>query len=58
MTDHDEGNRVSRRTMIAGVGSIGLGALLAACGSNGSTPVTTSTGSAATITPGRPSPAT
>ncbi|WP_459799987.1 intradiol ring-cleavage dioxygenase [Herbidospora sp. RD11066] len=51
MTDHDEGKRVSRRTMIAGVGSIGLGALLAACGSGGSTPVTTSTGSTATITP-------
>nr|WP_062333095.1 protocatechuate dioxygenase [Herbidospora sakaeratensis] len=51
MTDHDEGRRVSRRTMIAGVGSIGLGALLAACGSGGSTPVTTSTGATATITP-------
>ncbi len=36
--------------MIAGVGSIGLGTLLAACGATGSTPVTTSTG-AATISP-------
>ncbi|WP_066369924.1 intradiol ring-cleavage dioxygenase [Herbidospora mongoliensis] len=51
MTDHDEGKRVSRRTMIAGVGSLGLGALLAACGSSGSTSVTTSTGATATITP-------
>ncbi|TKK77302.1 intradiol ring-cleavage dioxygenase [Herbidospora galbida] len=51
MTDHDEGNRVSRRTMIAGVGSIGLGTLLAACGSGGPAPVTTSTGATATITP-------
>ena len=51
--DHHEGQRVSRRTVFAGISSIGLGSLLAACtGSDGSgttQPVTTSTG--ATVTP-------
>ncbi|MEW9548120.1 hypothetical protein [Nonomuraea sp. NPDC050783] len=48
--DH-EGERVSRRRLIAGVSSIGLGGLLAACGATGDGPraVTTSTG--ATVTP-------
>ncbi|TMR10317.1 hypothetical protein ETD86_40095, partial [Nonomuraea turkmeniaca] len=49
--DH-EGQRVSRRRLFAGVSSLGLGTLLAACGSgNGTsaTAVTTSTG--ATVTP-------
>ncbi|WFE96394.1 hypothetical protein [Micromonospora sp. WMMD987] len=41
--DHHEGQRVSRRRLIAGVGSIGLAGLLAACGRDGGT-VTTSTG--------------
>ncbi|MEV4102361.1 intradiol ring-cleavage dioxygenase [Nonomuraea sp. NPDC049649] len=40
---HHEGQRVSRRRLIAGVGSLGLGALVAACTSGGQ-PVTTSTG--------------
>jgi protocatechuate 3,4-dioxygenase beta subunit len=49
--DH-EGQRVSRRTALAGISSIGLGALLAACGNDGSaTTVTTSTGAPASITP-------
>ncbi|MEU1604706.1 hypothetical protein [Micromonospora matsumotoense] len=41
--DHHEGQRVSRRRLIAGVGSIGLAGLLAACGRDNGT-VTTSTG--------------
>ncbi|MBO4162937.1 dioxygenase family protein [Micromonospora antibiotica] len=41
--DHHEGQRVSRRRLIAGVGSIGLAGLLAACGRDSGT-VTTSTG--------------
>ncbi|GAA3444616.1 protocatechuate dioxygenase [Planomonospora venezuelensis] len=50
--DH-EGQRVSRRTALAGIGTIGLGAILAACGGEAGTPstVTTSTGSTASITP-------
>jgi hypothetical protein len=44
--DH-EGQRVSRRRILAGVSSIGLTGLLSAC--TGSSPVTTSTG--AVITP-------
>ncbi|MCA1188902.1 MULTISPECIES: protocatechuate dioxygenase [unclassified Saccharopolyspora] len=53
MSDHHEGQRVSRRSMFAGVGSIGLGTLLAACGSQagGSTTVTTSTGESQALTP-------
>lgn len=53
MSDHHEGQRVSRRSMFAGVGSIGLGTLLAACGAQagGSTTVTTSTGESASVTP-------
>ncbi|RVX38346.1 protocatechuate 3,4-dioxygenase beta subunit [Nonomuraea polychroma] len=51
--DH-EGQRVSRRRLISGISSLGLGGLLAACGSGadtstGATAVTTSTG--ATVTP-------
>ncbi|WP_405094408.1 hypothetical protein [Micromonospora sp. NBC_01412] len=46
--DHHEGQRVSRRRLIAGVGSVGLAGLLAACGRDGGT-VTTSTGE--TVTP-------
>ncbi|MGP3956916.1 intradiol ring-cleavage dioxygenase [Nonomuraea sp. 3N208] len=51
--DH-EGQRVSRRRLFAGVSSLGLGSLLAACGSGSgsgtsATAVTTSTG--ATVTP-------
>ncbi|NBE81451.1 dioxygenase family protein [Micromonospora rubida] len=45
--DHHEGQRVSRRRLIAGVGSIGLAGLLAACG-RGDGAVTTSTGEAVT----------
>ncbi|WP_433531527.1 intradiol ring-cleavage dioxygenase [Micromonospora sp. CA-263727] len=41
--DHHEGQRVSRRRIIAGIGSVGLAGLLAACGRDGGT-VTTSTG--------------
>ncbi|WFE59960.1 hypothetical protein [Micromonospora sp. WMMD712] len=41
--DHHEGQRVSRRRLIAGIGSVGLAGLLAACGRDGGT-VTTSTG--------------
>ncbi|MEU7894876.1 intradiol ring-cleavage dioxygenase [Nonomuraea sp. NPDC049152] len=49
--DH-EGQRVSRRTVFAGIGSIGLATLLSACSDEGaSAQVTTSTGSTATITP-------
>ncbi|GIH74675.1 protocatechuate dioxygenase [Planobispora longispora] len=50
--DH-EGRRVSRRTALAGIGTIGLGALLAACGEQAGTPstVTTSTGSTTAISP-------
>ncbi|MGW1060909.1 dioxygenase family protein [Micromonospora rubida] len=46
--DHHEGQRVSRRRLIAGVGSIGLAGLLAACGRDDGA-VTTSTGE--TVTP-------
>ncbi|MFC4113099.1 protocatechuate dioxygenase [Nonomuraea zeae] len=47
--DH-EGQRVSRRRLITGISSLGLGGLLAACGSgSGTAAVTTSTG--ATVTP-------
>ncbi|MEV7012813.1 intradiol ring-cleavage dioxygenase [Streptosporangium sp. NPDC051022] len=50
--DH-EGQRVSRRTALAGIGAVGLGALLAACGNEagGTSTVTTSTGATASITP-------
>lgn len=49
--DHHEGQRVSRRTIFAGISSIGLGSLLAACTGQSATtnPVTTSTGE--TVTP-------
>jgi protocatechuate 3,4-dioxygenase beta subunit len=46
--DHD-GQRVSRRRLFAGISSIGLGTLLAACSGSGTSAVTTSTG--ATVTP-------
>ncbi|WP_327088008.1 intradiol ring-cleavage dioxygenase [Nonomuraea sp. NBC_01738] len=50
--DHHEGQRVSRRAIIAGIGSVGLGALLAACASgNGAADVVTSEGGTAGITP-------
>jgi protocatechuate 3,4-dioxygenase beta subunit len=53
MFDHHEGQRVSRRSLVAGIGSIGLGTLLAACsGSSGSSAsVTTTTGESATVSP-------
>ncbi|OUC96454.1 protocatechuate dioxygenase [Streptosporangium minutum] len=53
MEEHDEGRRVSRRTALAGIGTIGLGAILAACGkaAGTSSTVTTSTGATASITP-------
>ncbi|SCL52619.1 protocatechuate dioxygenase [Micromonospora peucetia] len=41
--DHHEGQRVSRRRLIAGIGSVGLAGLLAACGRDSGS-VTTSTG--------------
>ncbi|RIV34442.1 intradiol ring-cleavage dioxygenase [Micromonospora radicis] len=44
--DHHEGQRVSRRRVIAGISSVGLAGLLAACG-RGSGTVTTSTGATA-----------
>ena len=47
MRDHHEGQRVSRRAIFAGISSIGLTSLLAACGDK--SPVTTSTGE--TVTP-------
>ncbi|MFJ7213353.1 protocatechuate dioxygenase [Amycolatopsis sp. NPDC098790] len=40
--DHHEGQRVSRRRLLTGVSSVGLGALVTACA--GQRPVTTSTG--------------
>ncbi|WP_027341674.1 dioxygenase family protein [Hamadaea tsunoensis] len=46
--DH-EGQRVSRRAVFAGISSVGLTGLLAACGADGPGSVTTSTG--ATVTP-------
>ncbi|WP_405019708.1 protocatechuate dioxygenase [Kitasatospora sp. NBC_00070] len=49
--DHHEGQRVSRRAALAGIGSIGLGALLAACGSPKSGTATTTTGATAGISP-------
>jgi protocatechuate 3,4-dioxygenase beta subunit len=49
MIDDHEGQRVSRRAIFAGISSVGLGSLLAACGSDEPTAVTTSTG--ATVTP-------
>ncbi|PBC70813.1 hypothetical protein BX265_5370 [Streptomyces sp. TLI_235] len=51
--DHDEGRRVSRRTALAGLGSIGLGALLAACGRGGgsTTTATASDGASVTVSP-------
>ncbi|MEU8021537.1 hypothetical protein AB0B88_04875 [Micromonospora haikouensis] len=42
--DHHEGQRVSRRRLIAGIGSVGLAGLLAACGRDSGGTVTTSTG--------------
>ncbi|MFC8451186.1 protocatechuate dioxygenase [Kitasatospora sp. NPDC057223] len=52
--DH-EGQRVSRRTALAGISSIGLGALLAACGKGGTTGgaarATTTTGASASVSP-------
>ncbi|WP_446212712.1 hypothetical protein [Micromonospora sp. IBSANI012] len=47
--DHHEGQRVSRRRIIAGIGSVGLAGLLAACGRDGGGTVITSTG--ATVSP-------
>ncbi|GCE01946.1 protocatechuate dioxygenase [Embleya hyalina] len=52
--DHHEGHRVSRRTALAGIGSIGLGALLGACSdadNGGSARATTTTGATATVSP-------
>ncbi|MFE2869507.1 protocatechuate dioxygenase [Embleya sp. NPDC059259] len=52
--DHDEGRRVSRRTAPAGIGSIGLGALLGACSGadgGGKARATTTTGATATVSP-------
>jgi len=49
MYDHHEGQRVSRRAIFAGISSVGLGSLLAACSSDQPTAVTTSTG--ASVTP-------
>ena len=47
--DHHEGQRVSRRSLFAGLSSIGLTSLLAACTGDEPTAVTTSTG--ASVTP-------
>ncbi|MEV6206976.1 protocatechuate dioxygenase [Kitasatospora sp. NPDC051914] len=47
--DHDEGRRVSRRTALAGLGSIGLGALLAACGRGGGSTTTATASDGATV---------
>lgn len=49
MFDHHEGQRVSRRAIFAGISSVGLGSLLAACSGDEPATVTTSTG--ATVTP-------
>jgi protocatechuate 3,4-dioxygenase beta subunit len=49
MYDHHEGQRVSRRAIFAGISSVGLGSLLAACSSDQPAAVTTSTG--ASVTP-------
>jgi len=46
MRDHHEGQRVSRRSIITGISSLGLGGLLAAC--SGDSTVRTSTGATAT----------
>ncbi|MBG0821122.1 protocatechuate dioxygenase [Planomonospora sp. ID91781] len=53
MGHDDEGRRVSRRTALSGVGTIGLGTILAACGGEAGKPsaVPTSAGTTATITP-------
>lgn len=55
MSDHHEGQRVSRRSIVAGIGSIGLGTLLAACSGSdspgSSASVTTSTGASTTVAP-------
>ncbi|MGI5158651.1 hypothetical protein [Microbispora sp. CA-102843] len=50
--DH-EGQRVSRRTAVAGISAIGLGALLSACGTKagGSASVSTTSGATVSITP-------
>ncbi|MFD7988481.1 protocatechuate dioxygenase [Kitasatospora indigofera] len=48
--DH-EGQRVSRRTALAGISSIGLGALLAACGQGGGSRAATTTGASASVSP-------
>lgn len=48
--DH-EGQRVSRRTALAGISSIGLGALLAACGQGGGSRAATTSGASADVSP-------
>lgn len=47
MEHDDEGRRVSRRGVLVGVSSVGLGALVAACAAK--TPVVTSTGDSVTL---------
>ncbi|MFI6479822.1 intradiol ring-cleavage dioxygenase [Nonomuraea sp. NPDC050663] len=57
--DHHEGQRVSRRRIIAGIGSIGLGAILTACSTSraGAPAAVATTEGTASITP-RTAPAT